>query len=485
MKFPVRVDSHIRIEGLSSSWEEWFKNACSVPNEARDRAIKEHVWGANKLPAYISLMKYNGGEVTLPRGFRDELEIIVFNAGHDLEVDDRTVLAQYDYPNLTHIGKAPKLDDEQFDAFTALLRNDQGRIIMPPGKGKTVLSLAAIRSFYAKTLIIVQQKHIAQQWVDRAKEHFDLDIGFIGDGKWEEKDITVALVQTLWSRRDIMDKHHFEDDYDTVGINSWWEKWGAVILDEQHHIPADTVSDIIQRFPAKRRYGISATVGKTDADKRVSELIFGPILYESKEVNVKPYIQVVDTDFDFAYKPTKKYIKPNGKQGIQRNNYTKLIKALVEDENRNETIADKICDDLECCHLIVSDRLKQLDILEGKVASYIMTHRLTGKESLDKRMGVYEKANNGQCAIFSTVASEALDIPRIDRIHLVYPRRNIEAVWQIIGRGTREHPDKKNCIVIDYRDKCSVLRNQFNGRVRELYRPKNLTVQLPQNSFIA
>lgn len=483
----VRADSKLHIEGLNPTWVNGLSELVSVKNEAKNRAIKEHVWNAHKLPDKLTLAEHYKDTLSLPRGFFAGLESRLKDTPYNLKLDDHMVRAYYDDRINAHIGKSANLTEEQFAAFAALINHDQGRLIMPPGKGKTVVGLSLIQHSYVKTLIIVQQKHIAQQWIDRGKEHFDLDIGMIGDNRWEEKDITVALVQTLWSRREDLDMWYVPNEAE-VGIENWWSNWGMVILDEQHHIPAETVMDIVQRFPALRRYGFSATVGKTEADKKISELIFGPILYESKEVNVKPVVRVVDTNWDFEYKPTKEYIKPNGKKGIRRNNYKDLIKALVNDEDRNEMIANQICSEPTKCHLVVSDRLAHFDEIQfgngRNIDDVIDVYILTGKQSLEERMKVYEKANAGECVIFSTVASEALDIPRIDRVHLVYPRRNIEAIWQIIGRACRDHPEKTESVIIDYRDKCSILRNQFNTRARDLYKPKNITVQLPQNTSI-
>jgi superfamily II DNA or RNA helicase len=54
--------------------------------------------------------------------------------------------------------------------------------------------------------------------------------------------------------------------------------------------------------------------------------------------------------------------------------------------------------------------------------------------------------------LFSTLADEALDIPRLDSIFLVFPQRNPGLIEQQIGRICREHPAKQSTSVFDFVD---------------------------------
>jgi superfamily II DNA or RNA helicase len=80
--------------------------------------------------------------------------------------------------------------------------------------------------------------------------------------------------------------------------------------------------------------------------------------------------------------------------------------------------------------------------------------------------------------IFSTIADEALDIPRLDRGYLAFPSKNVETVKQQIGRFTRTHDEKDSAIIYDFKDPLvGVLKTQFNGRLRGLYQPMKLKVE--------
>ncbi len=453
----IIVDSHIRIKGLSRPWVLGLSKLCSVKNEAKELAQREHIWGADNLDDLVTLAEYDGETLVLPRGFLNQLKTILIDSDVEHRVFDHTKWVSTEDSKPIPPGL---LREDQVEPFHKMFHAPQGRVIMPPGKGKTVIGLSTIFSLDRSALIIVEKKHIAQQWVDRAQEHFNRQLGFIGDNKWRQLPFTVALLQTLWSRREELDKA------------DWWSKWNVLMLDEQHHIPADTFYEIISRFPAWKRIGISATVGKSEAKKKLSELVFGPIIYESKGVEVTPEIHVVKTGFDHEWIRTHKV-----KGKVIRNNYKEVIAALAEDMRRNSIIVRNILDNKNKCNLVVSDRLAHLYTIGENTFPHMKTYYLTGKESLEDRMDIYRWADQGYCVILSTVANEALDIPRIDRIHLVWPRKNPEAIWQIIGRGTRPHPNKKDCIVYDYVDECEGLYNQYKTRLYDLYKPKGLKVQ--------
>jgi superfamily II DNA or RNA helicase len=451
------------MDGLSSSWIQGLAKLCSIENEEKATALRERLWGAESLDDLLTLADVSGSELSLPRGFKEEFESILQARLVPYKFIDSTVSNGDPLPV-----RYPQLREEQADAYYASLHDTQGRIIMPPGRGKTVLGIAMAHHRHQKSVILVDKKHIAQQWVDNAKEHFDLDIGFIGDNRWEEEEITVALIQTIWSRKE--------------KLGDWFGQFGFVLLDEQHHIPADTYSGVVGMFPAKYRYGFSATIGKSKAKKRVSELVFGPILYQSHETDIKPVIKVVDTGYDFGYHPTNKMKLPNGKYKVVRNNYTKMMSDLCKDTKRNEVIAQEIVQNHGRCNLVVSNRKNHLDNIEAIIrhTSPMPVYRLTGDESLEERMEIYDLADKSDCVIFSTlgVAGEALDIPRIDRVYLAYPMKNEETVLQVIGRALRHHPDKTDTIVYDFRDTVGVLNKQYQHRLRKLYQNKEWMVEV-------
>ena len=460
----ITVSNQIQIPNLSEEWIEGLAKLVSVKNEDKETALKEEIWGAQKMDDLLTLAEYKNDVLYLPRGFLDDFVKLV--SEHNFEFQDHRIDSEpyIEWP------KQPKFKDYQSEAIAQIVSNASGRVIAPPGKGKTVIGLGAASELQKPTLILVAQKHLAKQWQDRASEHFGMELGFIGDNKWDEKEISVALIQTLWSRREELTK------------TDWWDKWSVVILDEQHHIPAETFTHVVSQFAAKYRIGLSATVGKSEAKKKISHLIFGPIIYEIKETAIDPEVRIVNTEFEFDFYPTHKHAI-TGKR--VQNNYAKLISELCADEKRNALIAKYVVENIDHANLIFSRRLAHLEsIRKWAIDLGFPENRcwnLTGAESIEERMEVYDKADEGNCAIFSTIADEGLDVPRLDRGYLAFPEKNEENINQKFGRFTREHIDKKDAIVYDFVDKeIPVLKKQYGNRLRKHYQRNKLSVSVQE-----
>jgi superfamily II DNA or RNA helicase len=94
------------------------------------------------------------------------------------------------------------------------------------GAGKTVSGIQMIVIRQQPTLVVVHSKELFNQWRDQIKKFLNYDVGQVGDGKYEVKDITIGIVQTV---RNNIDKLR--------------DRFGFVILDEC--FPSGTMVDNI------------------------------------------------------------------------------------------------------------------------------------------------------------------------------------------------------------------------------------------------
>jgi superfamily II DNA or RNA helicase len=295
-------------------------------------------------------------------------------------------------------------------------------------------------------------------------------VGQIGDGIFKPSShLTISTAQTLHSRYDFLERTGFFDEF------------SFLCLDECHHATAETYNRLVDRFSSKIRIGVSATPDKT-GDFALATNVLGPIFHTTprKDVSilVEPHIFKIPTNFRFGYRSA---------QGRTPSNYGNLIKALVADHERNELIVLSVLLNEEGHSLVVSKRLEHLAILSEMLRDYgyrgqILT--LTGKESSDERKRVVRQATEEPCVVFSTLADEALDIPRLDRLFLVFPQRNPGLITQQVGRVARVHPDKQDARVFDFADlKVGPLENQWRIRRLQVYQPNHypVTVVRPED----
>lgn len=76
---------------------------------------------------------------------------------------------------------------------------------------------------------------------------------------------------------------------------------------------------------------------------------------------------------------------------------------------------------------------------------------ISGETPLDERRKILGQYAAGEIQVLSNCAvlTEGYDEPRTDCIVVARPTKSRQLYTQIVGRGTRLHPDKKDCLVLD------------------------------------
>jgi superfamily II DNA or RNA helicase len=473
-QIPTLIDHKLRVDlsVLPDGALEATTDALSIPNLAREKAKKMDEWGWQKMPEKITLWAYEadelpGGELgpprlVMPRGFleRFAIDMEAFSA------DVKLVEGRHWHPILK-VGSKVNLRPWQVPQVEAIKAWEQGMLKAPAGSGKTVTILETIRSLGCKSLIIVNTKDIIWQWQERARtflgEHYP--VGQIGDGKFDVSPyMTIATAQTLHSRYDDLVKQGFFDSF------------SFVCLDECHHATAETFNRILNRFSARYRIGVSATPDKT-GDFELAINVLGPIIHTTHPHEVdslqRPKVVRVPTRFGFGFR--------GHKNRWQRSNYGEMIKSIIADPDRNKLIIDTIMAERGHHQLLVTKRLEHIQIIEDLLFDAGWDEhllKLTGKDSNEHRDDAVYTIGREPGILLSTLADEALDIPRLDRIHLPFPQKNTGLVTQQVGRVERKHPGKEDAIIFDYVDgNVGVLHSQWKARRFEVYEPRGYKVE--------
>lgn len=453
----VRLDNrlHVRKEDLPPGHEEAIKERLTVHNGEKDAAIKRAQWRAEDLPDSFSLYEDRGSTLILPRGYAAELRAGLEMSGHEVRWDDQTSAPLLPLREL--ISKGPILRAEQEKACKAFLLHKQGVLQAPTGAGKTVLVLEAWRRAGLRGLILVEKTGLAKQWRKMAEEHLGIETGMIGEGEWDERDLTIGMMQTIRSRSHTAD---------------WWETWGFTVQDEAHRSRANTYQALLRRVTSRYFIGVTATPLEDMWEQPFLTRTIGPIFHITSDEELRragqkvaPLIKRVHTGW--------RWIPANAKEENYVDTkiiYRCIIKALQEDRQRAELIVSKIMEQpSECAQLVLSTRLAYLDLLEDLLveAGYEGSiYKMIGSVSGDRRDEIARLADSGNCVIFATdkVAGEGLDIPRLDRLILTWPQRQALNLTQQIGRVLRTHPNKRGVVVLDFVDDEGMLTAQARKR---------------------
>ena len=113
----------------------------------------------------------------------------------------------------------------QEEAVELMLSNWRGVINFATGLGKTLVATHAVKRYRKRALIVCPSESVASQFYDLFVDAFGKQkVGFYGDGKKQMNDITVGIAASIC--KNIKDfKNH---------------ELGLVIVDEVHHVPANT-----------------------------------------------------------------------------------------------------------------------------------------------------------------------------------------------------------------------------------------------------
>lgn len=451
------------VDDLSREIYEQITQALTIPNLVKLNAKKQQLWNWEQMPDDVVLYQVDQGQLIMPRGFLLHLVQGLELNGLEYSIHDHRT---WNAPK-AKLEPCFELFPWQVPAMETLSRMQQGFYKAPAGSGKTATVLGLVDKLQAKSLIIVNTKDILWQWRSRIETFLgsEIHIGQIGDGKFEvSEQITVATAQTLHSRYDKLEAAGFFDEFDIMCI------------DEAHHSTANTYNKLVDRFSSRYRIGVSATPDKT-GDFALAQSVLGPIVHTTTPDQVsnlmKPEVIKVQTSFFFPFHPTK--------SRWQRSNYPQMIEAMITDPQRNQLIVDQVMKNARNHNLLVTKRIEHIDILESMLAQAGYPEpilRLTGQDKNEHREHVVAYANESPCIVLSTLADEALDIPRLDRIYLVFSQRNPGLIVQQVGRVERVHPDKKDAKIYDFADNVGPLAKQWQVRRFEVYEPRQYKITI-------
>ncbi|MCL7416376.1 MAG: DEAD/DEAH box helicase family protein [Halalkalicoccus sp.] len=188
------------------------------------------------------------------------------------------------------IDLALELREYQREWVERFTEQKAGVLVGPPGSGKTVAGMGAMAAVGGETLILVPSRELAAQWRESLLEHSSLSEDQIGEyhgGEKEIRPVTIATYQTAG-----MDRHRRLFDE---------RRWGLIVYDECHHIPAPIFRQSAD-LQSKHRLGLSATpVRESDDEAEIFTLIGPPIGTDWSALFEAGY--VMEPDVEIRYVP--------------------------------------------------------------------------------------------------------------------------------------------------------------------------------------
>jgi len=407
----------------------------------------------HKIEKYFKLIENIGDKIAIPRGFLTKLKSFLSEQGIAFEIiDERTKLKSVKFET-NH-----KLFDYQEEAVAQIISSENGLLVAPPGSGKTIMGIDIVAKLKQPTLILVHKKQIFNQWVERIEGFLNIskkDIGqFVSAKKKIGNKITVAMVQTLSRLKD---------------LNDLADKFGLVIVDECHHMPAKMFRNVITKLNPHYLYGLTATPERKNNDEKLIYIYLGDVLHtieanynQPKNAKSKAEVVIRETNLDVPFK-------------IKADNFQLLYKIISFDSERNKGVIEDVKKEadkgMKC--LVLTERKEHVDVLGHYLKKDYEIIQLTGDLTAKQRKEKIQQIYDGNFQILlatGQLIGEGTDFPNLDCLFLVYPFAFQGKLTQYIGRIQRG--DQKSSKIYDYRDKkVEYLERLFKKRLK--YYQKN------------
>jgi len=403
---------------------------------------------------------YKEQKIKIGRGLLPQLKEYLNSSNIEYKLVDRTFAPKID-SNIWFEFEDPSytLTEYQEIGKRAFLRVGQGTISFDCGMGKTVLALNILAALKIKTIILLHTKALMKQWIKEIQENIQgkYTIGVIGDSTIKFGDITVALFQSLYS----------------IPIPEVYDNFGLVIVDECHHIPAETFLGVLRKFNAKHFLGLSATLVRKDRKEFLIDFSIGKCLYQKRRVdsgmeqilNVRRMMylpkktKVLDKRTKMMREKKLNFTRKFNKKASP--NWVDAIGGICLYRDRTIEILDDIKKELsqgrKC--LILSDRVEHCKEIYSELQQCCKVKLAIGGEETD--LEEYKNTPEALDAIVGTkIADEGLNVPYLDTLFLtcpvslkdVYKQTNTTILDQRIGRVARIRPGKKQFQVYLYVD---------------------------------
>lgn len=332
---------------------------------------------------------------------------------------------------------------------------DKALLISATGTGKTYASAFAMRELgFKRVLFLVHRGQLARQTKKSYEKVFakSVSMGLVGAGYHEyDADYVFATVQTL-----NRDEHLLQYDKDA---------FDCIVLDEAHHVTADTYQKIMKHFSPKLWLGMTATPDKRDdnvAGRNVYELFNYQIAYEIRlqqamEENLLcpfHYFGITDLSIVGDDKDNRDFSMLTSDE---------RVKHIIQQANYYGYSGEKVKGLIFCSSIKETQELshKFNNIVNPDTGKYFRTIALNGDANEQERQDAFERlAMNESEAnvhkqpldyIFSVeILNEGVDIVEVNQVIMLRPTQSPIVFIQQLGRGLRKADGKEYVVILDF-----------------------------------
>ncbi|MGL4229084.1 MAG: DEAD/DEAH box helicase, partial [Tannerellaceae bacterium] len=319
---------------------------------------------------------------------------------------------------------------------------------MPTGTGKTRLFVSIVKDLHnwsrqnntnVKVLLLAHRKELIQQIVQNVNIKYNLSHGIIAAQSPEQReyDIQIGSVPTLTRR-----------------LEGWSDKdFDVIIIDEAHHVKADSYNRILQEYPNAKILGVTATPYRLNGAGFRQEfeqlIVSDPV----SEFIKKGYLCQYDY---FSITPdsnTQKAIESISKFALDGDYLDSALAEVIDTEGVRTNIVHTYLNYANGKKGLVYtiNRAHNEHVCKLFNAKGIAAKAIDSQTDLRERQAIVEAFRNGEFQVLCNVNifSEGFDCPDVEFIQLARPTKSLSMFLQQIGRGLRVADNKPKAIFLD------------------------------------
>lgn len=323
------------------------------------------------------------------------------------------------------------------DAVFASWRDNRSvLLVLPTGTGKTIVFSAIAKQIAdagGSTLILAHRDELIRQACDKLQAATGL---MASVEKADERargsmwPVVVASVQTLMR---------------PARLKQWSpDHFRAVVVDEAHHALSTSYRGILDHFAGAKVLGVTATPDR--GDKRSLGTVFEDIAFEYSLTQAvsdgwlaRPVVQTVPINVDLDSVSITAGDYNAGDLGEALAPYLERIA---------DSIADKARDRKTLVFLpLVKTSKAFLALLEARG---IDCRHVDGMSEDRTEVGAWLKTPGPKVCCNAMLYTEGFDEPSLDCVVVLRATKSRALYAQMVGRGTRLHPGKRDLLILDY-----------------------------------
>ena len=378
--------------------------------------------------------------------------------------------------------------DYQQRALQAALYHKGGIVKVATGGGKSVILANLIAHTNVKTMVFVPSIDLLYQTKEMIEQVIGQDIGIIGDGEVDTKNITIS---TIWSASNALSKKLVKFNEEDFGrkerfssaskqsIAAAVKAMELMIVDECHMTACQSLQCINSAAKNCRyKFGFSGTPNRGNGEDLLVEGVLG-----RKIIDI-PASELIGAGY--LVKPTIHFINIPESTEDPGNTYQSVYKNyIVENEVRNQRILETALTLKEAGRktLILVRNIKHgerlLELFEDRCVIYFVR----GELDSDERNTIRKNFIKGKIDIIiaSAVYDQGIDIKNLDALILAGSGKSPGRALQRIGRVIRPAKDKQDAMVIDFIDNAKYLYNHSLKRLETYRLEDGFGIKLPKD----